>query len=195
MDSQSTLAQLEELLVEHIPHRIKEEEIKEPIYCLHVWCYGLARMPGDYTPTLTLKPESLRRTILAEKGDLAPHYLYCAHEARREAGADINIDFESDTITQLVEGWFAQLPKRKFPMDEDVLPLHDCIKRVAATLNQLYWTPFTPVTDDFVVLPADGSHSVGGDYQGWEDGRVPADKIALLQARRYIGRKNWLELE
>ncbi len=34
MDGQAILARLEELLVEHIPHRIKEAAIKVPVYLL-----------------------------------------------------------------------------------------------------------------------------------------------------------------
>ena len=35
-------------------------------------------MPEDRTPSLMLAKESYRRRIIAEKGDKAPNYLWCA---------------------------------------------------------------------------------------------------------------------
>lgn len=57
------------------------------------------------------------------------------------------------------------------------------VQRVAAKLNTLDWSTIAPVTDDFVVFPADGSHTVGDDFEDMQ-ASVPAERLKLLKSRK-----------
>jgi hypothetical protein len=69
--------------------------------------------------------------------------------------------------------------------------LRRTIRRVCRQLNQFDWTTVRSVTDDFVVFPADGSHTFYDDY-GDLVASVPPERIELLRQRGYLGRADRL---
>ena len=56
-------------------------------------------------------------------------------------------------------------------------------QRVALQLNALDWRTMLQVTDDFIVFPADGSHSFCDDL-GDMAASVPKPRLRLLQSRK-----------
>lgn len=196
MTGEQILARLEELLVAEIPRCVKALNIVEPVYCLRIWWYGTDCMPEDRTPSLMLAKESYRRRIVAEKGDKAPNYLWGADEVDsfddRQAAA-FRAEISDRAIAKLVMDWFGQMPDRGFPDDDDLIPLRLMVRRVATRLNQLDWAPYAAVTDDFVVMGADGSHSVVDDY-GELVASVPKERIEQLRSRRLLGTDPWWTL-
>jgi hypothetical protein len=192
MASRDLISQLEDSLIAFIPPRVKSLRILEPVYCLRVWYYG-TDIDGNRTPSLTLKTEALRKEVIVEKGKKAPHYLWCADEY--EVGDGVFRDtVEDKTISRLCREWFLQLPERPLPDDNDLIPLRQTIQRVATVLNRLDWPQYTSVTDDFVVFPADGSHSFGGDYEEMV-ASVPQEKLDLLRSRSLLGSEKWWILD
>ena len=93
---------LQERLVELIPQRVGALGIVEPVYCLRVWYYG-TDAGGDRVPSLMLCPDAARRRVLAEKGDAAPHYLWCADEVG--AGA-YTAEINDPTVSDLCRLWY-----------------------------------------------------------------------------------------
>jgi hypothetical protein len=188
MTGPDLLRQLEEPLVTCIPKRVKALRLREPVYCLRIWFYGTDCV-GEGIPSLTLKTESLRQRVLADKGKQAPHYLWCADECEDGAGV-IRATITNAAISRLCRNWYNQLPKGSLSDDSALVPLRVAIQRVAATLNRLDWQPYAPVTDDFVVFPADGSHSFCDDYAEML-ATIPATRLDLLRSRRFLGTEDW----
>ncbi len=73
------------------------------------------------------------------------------------------------------------------------MPLRKMTQRVAQKLNQIDWLPYCAVTDDFVVVPADGSHSFTADFEELTASVTP-DRIKLLCQRQYLGSQKWYRL-
>ena len=96
------LAALQERLIELIPQRVRALGIGEPVYCLRVWYYG-TDVGLDRVPSLMLCPDAARRRVLAEKGDVAPHYLSCADEVG--AGA-YTAEINDPTVSDLCRLWY-----------------------------------------------------------------------------------------
>jgi hypothetical protein len=191
MKGDAALRQLEKSLVAQIPERVKALRIAEPVYCLRIWYYGTDSV-GDRAPSLTLKTEALRQQLLRDKGKKAPHYIWCADEYEDGAGV-FNSPLSDATISRLCREWFAQLPRGSLPDDSELVPLREAIQRVAGSLNRLDWRKYAPVTDDFVVFPADGSHSFCGDYAEMV-ASVPAERIDRLRSQSLLGTDPWWEV-
>jgi hypothetical protein len=191
MQNDVVLRKLEESLLAHIPHRVQSLGIAQPVYCLRIWYYG-TDIDGDRTPSLTFKTDALRQQLLRDKGKKAPYYIWCADEY--ESGDDvINTPLVDVTISRLCSEWFLGLPQGLLPDDTELVPLRETIQRVARELNHLDWRQYASVTDDFVVFPADGSHSFCDDY-GELVASVPPEKLARLRSRSLLGIDPWWEL-
>lgn len=67
--------------------------------------------------------------------------------------------------------------------DEYMAAYREMLREVARQLNAKDWSKVCPVTDDFVVVPADGSQHFGGE--DYEDlvASVPSARLALLRSR------------
>jgi hypothetical protein len=78
--------------------------------------------------------------------------------------------------------------------EENLALLRETIRRVAKELNKLDWRHYCNPTDDFVVFPADGSHTYYDDF-GDMKASVPAKTIRLLRSKGLIGpESNWEQL-
>jgi hypothetical protein len=182
------LAALQERLVELIPQRVGALGIGEPVYCLRVWYYG-TDTGGDRVPSLMLCPDAVRRRVLAEKGDNAPHYLWCADEVCVGAyTAEIN----DPTVSELCRLWYRR-PWGRRPEEVELRPFREMVQRASARLNGLPWSKYAPTTDDFVVFAADASHTYCADYEEML-ASVPAERIELLRSRRMLGDPDWYTL-
>jgi hypothetical protein len=136
-----------------------------------------------------LSSDGRRREALAKRGESAPHYLWCADEL---SGGDFSADIRDPSVTALCRRWYAQLSGRQTE-EEELLPMRQMVQRVATRLNCLSWKEYVPVTDDFVVFPADASHTFCADYDEMM-ASVPADRIELLRSRKMLGTRYWYTL-
>jgi hypothetical protein len=182
------LAAVEDQLVRLIPGRVRSLGVREPVYCLRVWYYG-TDTGGDRVPSLTLCLDAARRNVLADKGNNAPHYLWCADEL---GVGRLDAEIDDSGVAALCRGWYDHLPE-DVPEAEQLRPMREMVQRVAARLNRLSWSSYAPVTDDFVVFAADASHTFCADYQELV-ASVPADRVELLRSRRMLGTREWYSL-
>lgn len=194
MTGQPILDRLEELLAAAIPPRVKALGITDLVYCLRIWYFGTDALPEDRTPSLMLPKEAWRQRMSAEKGDDAPYYIWCPDEIDAFRDMAFFAEIADPTITALVCDWYRQMPDRELPDDNDLIPLQAMVRRVAARLNHLDWSDYAAVTDDFVVIAADGSHSFCDDYAEMV-ASVPGERIEQFRSQRLLGRDSWSTLE
>jgi hypothetical protein len=180
-DPRALLAQIEELLVAEIPPVVKAAGIDESVYCLRIW-YNGTDSPEDAVPWLMLVKESTRQQFLAAHAGNAPHYLWCADEATYP-GQAYNVMLEGKRLERLYRKWYRHLSALE--EDEELQPFREMVQRVARRLNELPWGDLAPVTDDFVVCPADLSQTFCDD-RGDLVASISADQMARLQERSLL---------
>ena len=174
--------QLIPLLIDAIPRSIAALRLSESICCLRVYYYD-THAPSAY---LLLKPvtESFRNQLLASQGRSALFYLWGSGEPKGDGPQTILGDSDADRAT-------AELFNRIYELlcdDENRhMPAYrQALHRVAQQLNARDWSQICPVTDDFVVVPADGSmHFV--DELADIAGSIPSASLELLRSRGLLG--------
>lgn len=176
------LLKIEALLVSNIPKAIKAAKLREPVYCLRIWYNGT---DSDETavPWLMLVKESTRKSFKLEHGNEAPYYIWAADEATN-ADQSFNIQIDNDELVKQYGLWHDHLCD--VDDDEELQPFREMTQRVAAKLNTLDWATIVPATDDFVVFPADGSHTFCDDL-GDLHASVPEKRLNLLRSRNLLG--------
>ena len=175
------LAQLEELLVVEIPMAVRSAKIEEPVYCLRIW-YNGTDSASDAVPWLMLVKESTRQQLLATRAGNDPTFLWSADELT-EPGAAYNVFLSGWRMGRLYRKWYRYLCAVED--DEEIQPFREMVQRVARRLNQLRWLDLAPVTDDFVVFPADGSHTFCDDLGDMTASVLP-NQLALLRTRNLL---------
>lgn len=177
----STLEQIEKLLAAAIPRAVKAAKITEPVYCLRIW-YNGTDSAEDAVPWLMLVKESTRKKFQVQHGEQAPDYIWGADEVTLP-GLACNVDIASKQLAGLYRTWYDWLCDVED--DEALQPFREMIQRVAKKLNTLRWQELAPVTDDFVVFAADGSHTFCDD-QGELLASISQKQYTLLQKRRLL---------
>jgi len=178
----STLAELEKLLTAEIPKAVKAAQIKEPVYCARVW-YNGTDSPEDAVPWVMVVKESARQEFLTKHGnDQAPFYVWGADEISYPEQA-YAVHLENERLGPLYAKWYEYLCDAED--DEELQPFREMVQRVSRTLNDLDWNKVAKVTDDFVVVPADGSHTFCDDL-GDLLASVSDEQLELLQSRNLI---------
>lgn len=184
MSNQSVFVELENRLREVIPVLVSACELAEPAYCLRVY-YDSIDMPEEtYATRLRLLKESARVQAVAARGRNAPDGIWMADNTDDSDLHGPNIFLRNDPQTrQICSDIYQRILRDE---DEALRELRQTIQRVCRQLNQLDWVAVRSVTDDFVVFPADGSHTFYDDY-GDLMASVPAERIELLRQRGYLG--------
>ncbi len=83
---------------------------------------------------------------------------------------------------------------RELPDDNDLIPFQAMVRRVAGRLNQADWSNYAAVTNDFMVMAADGSHSIGDDYEDML-ASVPPERIDRFRSQQLLGTDTWWTLK
>jgi hypothetical protein len=177
----SVLAQLEDLLVSEIPRAVKAAKIAEPVYCLRIW-YNGTDSPSDAVPWLMLVKESTRQQLFTERGAGAIETIWLADELTLP-GQAFNVHLSEKRLENLYAKWYQYLCDVED--DEELQPFREMVQRVARKLNALRWQELALVTDDFVVFPADGSHTFWDDFGDMMAGISP-EQLATLRSRNLI---------
>jgi len=175
-------------LVELIPRQVRALGISEPVYCLRIWYYW-TDAGGDRVPSLMLCTDASRRKVLAEKGNEAPPYLWCADEVCDRAYSSM---IDDAAVAALCRRWYDR-PWGRRPATDELTPVRDMVQRVAARKNGLPWSENVPTTVDFVVFAADASHTFCADYDEMLSS-LPAARLELLRSRRMLGTVSWFTL-
>jgi hypothetical protein len=167
------------LLVDAIPRSIAALKTTKPLCSLRIYYYD-THAPCTY---LLLKPVSAecRAMVLATKGESALYCFWGSGEGTGD-GPDVNLSGPAP-IQRLFARVYGLLCE-----DESTYMgrFRGMLQRVARELNVNDWRPICPVTDDFVVVPADGSMHFGDDYEDIVQS-VPAERVQLLRARGLLG--------
>lgn len=167
----TALKRMEDILVAEVPQAVKAASISEPVYCLRIWYNGTDSM-NDAIPHLLLVKESTRQKFLKEHGDdplILCDYLWCADEATSD---DYGVGLPGAELLAPYKVWYDYLCDQD--EDEELQPFREMVQRVSKKLNQLDWKTIIPVTDDFVVFPADGSHTFCDDLGDLQASISPA---------------------
>jgi len=192
MNCHPVLSELEDLLVSLAPGAVAaiRDEIVEPVYSLRIWYHGTDSY-GDLSPSLMLPKESIRRERLAANGREAPHHIWSADELTG-IGTAYWADLNSARISELCNIWFGQLTVA-LEEREGLLPVREAAQRACLRLNAIDWRPYARITDDFIVFPADASHTFCNDYEEMVSS-VPAERIERLRSQKMLGTQTWYEL-
>ena len=182
MHARSALARIEELIVQNAPSYVTAMKIREPVFCLRIWYFGGDCLPGERAPMLMLPTDSLRQSILKQHGKQAPHYLWCADEF--DLGSVDRTQLDVPELVSLCDQWIDELENaHSLPAGPGgMTPLRETVQRAAKRLNKLDWSAFAPVTPDFVVFAADGTHDFCDDI-GEMQASVSAEHISDFRAR------------
>lgn len=157
------LKQMEEILIAEIPKAVKAARLTDPVYCLRIWYNGTDSME-DAIPHLLLVKDSTRQAFVKEHGKnvvLLSEYLWCADEATADEDWSYDVSLPEAKLLPPYKVWYTYLCDQDD--DEELQPFREMVQRVSKQLNQLDWKSIIPVTDDFVVFPADGSHTFCDD--------------------------------
>jgi hypothetical protein len=188
----SLLAEVADMLVRLIPPQVRSLNIGETVYSLRIWYHGSDSFTSDWTPWLMLPKESVRQQALAERKNTAPHYIWCADELT-SPNQTIQTGLEDPRLVTSMRAWYDGNDWETGSDADKLRPIREMVEGVCARLNALNWRQYAPVTDDFIVFPADSSHTFG-DYAQLV-ASVPAERIQLLRDRGFLGGVKWYELD
>jgi hypothetical protein len=129
-----------------------------------------------------LPSESLRQSRLQQHGTRAPHYLWCADEFDLDSVERTYLDIPE--LVTLCDQWIEDLEgSQALPAGPAAfVPMREAVQRAAKRLNQIDWSAFAPVTSDFVVFAADGTHDFCDDL-GEMQASVSAERIQQFRDR------------
>ena len=184
------------LLVEAIPKAVAATKPSSPICIVRLYFYDTSA-PSTYLALVTVSA-NCRYEVVKTQGKDAPFYIWDSGE---ECG-DGSVLFPPDNpvttsdiqIAELFEQVYASLSEDGHE-DENMVRFRDMLRDVSVTLNGIDWAEHCAVTDDFVVAPADGSMHFGGEFQEDMAHSIPADRIALLRSRHFLGpEESWDQL-
>jgi hypothetical protein len=181
------------LLVDAIPQAVASLELTKPVCAVRIYYYD-THAPRTYLVLKTVSADC-RAQALAGKGRKAPYYLWGSGE--RCGDGQVELPGKSvpgraqGQLTKLFEEIYDRLCKDE---DANMVLFRKALQQVARELNSKDWASVCPVTDDFVVAPADGSTHFGNEYQDIAES-VQAKRLALLRSRGFLGPSEmWYQL-
>jgi hypothetical protein len=184
MPAKTIYSKLVPLLIEAVPRAVQANAYPDLVYCLRVYYDSIDTPQEGYATRLRLIKEANRARVLATTGANAPYYIWCADETDSTMEHGPNIFLNDDPKISKLCG---KIYERLCNDEEANLPLlRGAIQEVCRALNQMDWRRFCEATDDFVVFPADGSHTFYDDY-GDLVASVPAERVELLRSRGLLG--------
>lgn len=163
------------LLVDAVPRLVSAQQISKPLCRLRLYYYD-THAPCTYV-LLALASVDIRTEFAAKYGEDARRYLWADGCEEKNAGYGVMLDGPGE-----IQRLFAQVYELLCESEEKyMIPFRTMLQRVAWELNLRDWRDVCPVTDDFVVIPADGSVHFGdfGDIIH----SIPSEKLHLLRSR------------
>lgn len=174
--------QLAPLLVKAIPEVVASMPITRPICILRIVYYD-THAPEAYI-NLSTMTEHRRKRLVEVKGRDALYYIWASaeemcdgpggHLGTRDAGGD---------LAPLFGQVYALLAENEKTYMESYRQM---LQRVSRELNTQDWSRISEVTDDFVVLPADGSQFFDDDFHDIRNS-ISDTRLELLRSRGLLG--------
>jgi hypothetical protein len=168
------------LLVDAIPLAIASLNLTKPICILRIVYYD-THAPFTYLNLRWFTSETRSQSV-------ADNDPYCFWGD----GGDGEISLPPEKPASKTDKQIASLFKAVYELlceddheEENMVRFRQVIRDVSKQLNTLDWSKICAVTDDFVVLPADGSMCFGGEEI--EDIQtIPTDRLDLLKSRGLV---------
>jgi hypothetical protein len=179
---------LKTLLKMAIPAAVKKLKLPEPAFCMRIYYFDTHAPREDYGFSVRVLTEPVRQRLAQENpvpANLADELWL--PQAGVANGQDLHeLDLAGNReLTRLFGEVYELLAESE---DDDHMPhLRELARRTSKALNARNWSSLIPVTDDFVIFPADGSGYFDGfDYEDDLQASVPAERIELLRQRGYL---------
>lgn len=172
---------LEAALMTVIPDAVKKAASDEQYYCLRVYFDGTDTPGESYATRLRLLTQDHREKFVAKYPESAYSIWFADETDCAEQGPDVRLD-EYREVTEPCRVIYQALCGNE---QRHLKLLRRTIRRVAERLNRLDWTTICRATDDFVVFPADGSHTFHDDFAEMA-ASVPLPRLRLLRSRRFL---------
>ena len=176
------------LLVEAIPAAIASMKLGKPICAVRIYYYDTTA-PSTYLLLRTVSAER-RDQIVARKGRDAPFTLWSSGEDCGDGQVELPAD-PPRRQDKLIVTLFGQVYDQLCGDEDDaegetMIAFRAMLCQTSRELNARDWAKVCPVTDDFIVAPADGSQHFADDYEDLAQG-VPPERLELLRSRRLLG--------
>ncbi len=190
----STFDKLVPLLVDAIPQAIASMRLSSPICIVRIYYYD-THAPCTYLSLRTISA-SCRAEVLASKGQDGLDHLWASGEECGDGRIEIPPappKSKPDKELASLFGHIYELMCEDEDEEATMIRFGKTLCKVAKKLNALDWSKVCPKTEDFVIVPADGSASFRADVEDFIDS-VPAARQAVLSAHGAIP-KEWLNFD
>jgi hypothetical protein len=189
MSKPNTFENLARVLVAAIPTAIASLKLAKAVCCVRIHYYD-THAPSTYLLLKTISADC-RTSVLESKGRNALYYLWGSGEECGDGHVYLPKPTSPDDppgIKTLLETVYDLLrdDEGKY-MDQ----FRSMLQRVSLELHSIDWNRFCPVTDDFSIVPADGSAHFGNEYDDIANS-IPPARLDLLRSRGLLGHhENW----
>ena len=179
---------LETLLKMAIPSAVKKLKLPAPAYCMCIYYFDTHAPREDYGFSVRVLTEPVRQRVARE----SPSPANLAEELWLPQAGVGNGNEDLYQVNLAGNRELARLFGEVYDLlcdgeDDQMLHLRELARRTAKAMNGRKWESQLSVTDDFVVVPADGSGFFGGfDFMEEFEAAVPVERIALLRQRGYL---------
>lgn len=182
---------LETLLKMSIPMAVKKLALPEPAFCMRLYYYDTHAPGANYGFEVRILTESVRRSLVSasKSPGNVEHELWHPQSgvANGTPGKDLGLYDADLRSNKEISRLFAEVYELLSESEEDHMSLvRELARKVAKALTTRAWGTQLPTTDDFVVIPADGSGFFGGVFRDDLEASVSAEKIELLKQRGYL---------
>lgn len=182
MSKQKVFDQLVPLLAGAIPAAVKSLDVQQPTWCLSIRYFD-THAPSTYLELVGKSEAS--RTKRMEADESWELWSPGATEEDRSFAADMPGAPPRSPEEERIQSIFKLVYAFLCDTDgADMVPFRKALFQVTQKLNRLKWGDILPVTDDFVVVPGDGSAHFCDDADLTEG--IPADRLRLLKSRGYL---------
>ena len=174
MSLKQTLSSLVPLLVEAIPRAIASSRPSSPICIVRIYYYD-THAPCTYLSLRTIS-SACRTEVLASKGKDGLEHLWASGEQCGDGRIEIPPETPRSETDKEIATLFAKVYACLCEEDDEgeiMVQFGKALCKVAKKLNLLDWKKVCPTTDDFLVVPADGSAEFRADVEDFVES-VPA---------------------
>jgi hypothetical protein len=182
------------LLVDAIPLAIASLRLVSPICIVRIYYYD-THAPCTYLSLRTIS-SACRKDVLKNQGKDGLDHLWASGNQCGDGRIDIPTEKSSSKADKELKSLFAEVYKRLCEAEDEeatMIRFGKMLCKVAKKLNAVDWQEVCPTTDDFAIVPADGTTEFRADVEDFIDS-VPAARKSALIARGAVP-KDWLSFD
>jgi hypothetical protein len=184
MTLKRTLSSLVPLLVDAIPQAVTGLKPSSPLCMIRIRYYD-THAPCTYLSLETVSAER-RAQVVQGKGSDAPHVLWGLDEQCRDQEVMVPPEGPAGKRDKEIAALFEDVYQALAADEEkNMVRFRKMLWEVARKLNTMDWKNIAPTTDDFVLVPAEGSGSFRDDFDDIFKS-IPAARLSLLISRGFL---------